>query len=372
MKKQQKIRYAVVGLGYISQIAVLPAFKNAKNSELTALVSGNPGKLKKLGKMYKVKHLVNYEGYEALLHSGLIDAVFIALPNDQHRVFAEKAAEAKIHVLCEKPMAVSSADCSAMIESAEKNHVKLMVAYRLHFEEANLKSIDIVKSGKIGEPRLFNSTFTMPVKDRGIRLRPTKQGGGPLYDIGIYCINAARYLFRSEPVEVQAISANSGKKPFREIDEAISVLMRFPSERLATFTCSFGTADVDRYQVVGTKGDLLVENAYTFHGKKCWYLTIREKTTSKIFSSRDQFAPELIYFSDCILKNKKPEPSGQEGLADIQIIEAIFQSLQSKKPVLIRPKQKEQPVEPPQEITRPEGKEPELIEIEKPSAEEAA
>lgn len=196
MKTTKKIRYAVVGQGYISQIAVLPAFAHAKkNFEFVALVSGDPKKLKALGRKYGVKRLVGYEGYDALLASGEIDAVFIALPNDQHRDFTERAARAGIQVLCEKPMAVSAEDCEAMVASARENAVKLMIAYRLHFDEAKLKAIELIKQGKIGAPRLFSSIFTIPVKDRSIRVSPRSKGGGPTYDIGAYHINAARYLF---------------------------------------------------------------------------------------------------------------------------------------------------------------------------------
>ncbi len=140
-----KIRYAVVGLGYIAQIAVLPAFAHAgKNSELTALVSDDPLKLKRLGRKYNVTSTYSYDQYDACLKSGEIDAVYIALPNNMHREYTERAARAGVHVLCEKPMAVTVRECEAMIEATEQNRVKLMIAYRLHFEEANLKAAEIV------------------------------------------------------------------------------------------------------------------------------------------------------------------------------------------------------------------------------------
>jgi glucose-fructose oxidoreductase len=187
----KKIRYAVVGLGYIAQNAVLPAFAHARNSELTALVSDNPTKLKKLSKKYCVPHTYSYEEYSECLESGEVDAVYIALPNHMHRAYTEAAARAGVHVLCEKPMAVTEEDCQAMIAAAEKNNIKLMIAYRLHFEEANLRAVELVQSGKLGEPRVFDSVFTMQVKPGNVRLQKEK-GGGTLYDIGIYCINAAR------------------------------------------------------------------------------------------------------------------------------------------------------------------------------------
>src|SRR5438067_7387342 len=171
-KHRRQIRYAVVGLGHIAQVAVLPAFAHAlANSQLTALVSDDPQKLKTLGRRYQVDHLFSYREYGDCLRSGAVDAVYIALPNHLHAQYSIDAARAGVHVLCEKPMAVTEKECEAMIKAAEENKVKLMIAYRLHFEEANLSAVEAVKSGKIGQARVFNSTFTQQVKKGDIRLR---------------------------------------------------------------------------------------------------------------------------------------------------------------------------------------------------------
>jgi predicted dehydrogenase len=191
----RKIRYAVVGLGHIAQVAVLPAFQHARrNSELVALVSDDPAKLKRLSERYNVGQTFSYREYDECLKSGAIDAVYIALPNHLHAEYIIRAAKAGIHVLCEKPMAVTERECRAMIRAAQRHRIKLMIAYRLHFEEANMKAVEIVRSGKLGQPRIFNSVFSMQVRPRNIRT-DKEMGGGTLYDIGIYCINAARYLF---------------------------------------------------------------------------------------------------------------------------------------------------------------------------------
>src|SRR6266850_2503007 len=233
---RKHIRYAVVGLGHIAQTAVLPAFQHAsKNSKLVALFSNDATKRKELARKYHVPVVGSYKEYDAFLRSGEIDAVFIAEPNSLHRDFAIRAARAGLHVLCEKPLAVTEEDCRKMMQACQQHQVKLMTAYRLHFEKANLEAIQIVQSGKLGEPRYFNSTFSMQVKPGNIRLRK-KMGGGTLYDIGIYCINAARYLFRAEPVEVFAFSAKNDDERFREVDEMTTAVLRFPDERLANFT----------------------------------------------------------------------------------------------------------------------------------------
>jgi predicted dehydrogenase len=367
-QNQQKIRYAVVGLGHIAQVAVLPAFAHAENSELAALISDDPEKRGKLGRKYKVKAQFSYDQYNECLRSGIVDAVYITLPNHLHREYSERAARAGVHVLCEKPLAVTEEDCLSMIRVAEENNVKLMVAYRLHFEESNLKAIDLVQHGRLGEPRLFDSVFTMTVKEGDIRLNPRELGGGTLYDIGVYCINAVRNLFGAEPMEVVAFSANKGDPRFRQCEETTSSILRFPGrERLASFTCSFGAADVSSYRVVGSNGDLLMDPAYEYAGELKQRVTINGRTRVRTFPKRDQFAPELIAFSECILTGAAPEPSGWEGLADVRVIRALYRSADTGQPVILEPFRKEDRPSLGHEIRRPAVAKPELVNTEAPS-----
>src|SRR5688572_21151339 len=246
------IRYAIVGLGHIAQVAVLPAFAHARrNSRLTALVSDDATKLRLLSKRYRVPAVFSYAEYEKCLEQ--VDAVYIALPNHLHAEYTIRAARAGVHVLCEKPMAVTVGECWRMVDACRRNRVKLMVAYRLHFEEINLKAVDLVRRGRIGEPKFFNSSFAMTVRANDIRTKKD-MGGGTLYDIGVYCINAARYLFRAEPTEVVALSVNSGTAKLREIDETTGALLRFEGGRVAAFVTSFNSSDVASYRIVGTRG----------------------------------------------------------------------------------------------------------------------
>jgi predicted dehydrogenase len=361
-----RVRYAVVGLGYIAQTAVLPAFANArKNSELAALVSDDAAKLKSLGHKYKVGKLYSYERYADCLADPDIDAVFIALPNSLHRDYTEQSAAAGKHVLCEKPMAMTEKDCRAMVDACRAAGVKLMIGYRLHFEKANLSAVETVQSGRIGEPRLFDSVFTQDVAPGNIRLQATE--GGPLYDIGIYCLNAARSLFRSEPIEVSAwhVSRN-GDERFEEVPEMTGARLRFPDDRLATFVCSFGGAAVSQYDVVGTEGVLRVSPAFNFGEPLAQSLTIKEKTTHKTFPAGDQFAPELLEFSDCVLNDREPEPSGEEGLADVRVLQAIDDSARRGKPVQLPPFERTRRPDLDQAIHRPLGKKPRLIHVQKP------
>lgn len=334
---KQKIRYAVVGLGYIAQVAVLPAFKNAKkNSKLVALVSGDKEKLSRLGDKYKVQHRCLYSEFETLLKSGEIDAVYIATPNSYHRNIMELAAKYGVHVLCEKPMAVTTEDCLSMISEAHRHHIQLMVAYRLHFEAANLEAIRLAHSKRIGDLKIFNSIFTMQVKDpHNIRLEEPEKGGGPLYDIGIYCINAARYLFKSEPLEVFAMASSSKDSRFKKTDESISCILKFSEGRQATFSVSFGTFDSADFDLIGTKGRIRLERAYEYARTMNLKIYEDKKIITKKYPRRDQFSPELLYFSECLQKKKKPEPSGEEGLVDIKIIEALLLSIDLGSPITL-------------------------------------
>jgi glucose-fructose oxidoreductase len=364
----KRVRYAVVGLGHIAQVAVLPAFAHAnENSEVTALVTDDPAKAKQLSKKYCIGPVYSYQDYEHLVNSGEVDAVYIALPNNMHRDYSVTASNAGIHVLCEKPMATSEEECLDMIRAAEQNGTKLMIAYRLHFDKANLQAVELVQSGKLGEPRIFNSTFTMQVKPDNIRLKRA-MGGGPLWDIGVYCVNAARYLFRAEPEEVFAFDASSKDKRFREVEESVSAVMRFPDAQLASFACSFGAADVSAYEVVGTEGSLRADPAYEYAEGLKLKITINGKVRERDFGKSDQFGPELVYFSDCILRNRQPEPSGKEGLADVRVIRALYESLDKQEAVRLRIEEPEKRPSAVQEIRRPPIQKPDLIHAESSSA----
>jgi predicted dehydrogenase len=361
---RHSVRYAVVGLGHIAQVAVLPAFAHAGNSHVAALVSADPAKLKALSKKYAVDAVFSYAEYDRCLRD--VDAVYIALPNSQHAEYAVRAARAGVHVLCEKPMAVTSDECRRMIAAARRHRVKLMVAYRLHFDAVSLKAIDLVRRGRIGEPRYFNSSFSMTVRAGDIRTR-TRTGGGTLHDIGVYCINAARHLFRAEPMTVTATSAHSGAAKLAEIDETTGAILDFGHGRLATFVTSFNAADVGAYRIVGTKGDLRVDPGYEYAERLSYELTVNGKTKRVHGQRSDQFAPELVYFSGCILRNRTPEPSGEEGLQDVRIVEALYESARTGRTVRLRASSRTGHPRQSQRIMRPPVKKPPLFKVQSAS-----
>ena len=366
MPSRGPVRYAVVGLGHIAQVAVLPAFAHARNSRLVAVVSGDAAKRREIARRYRLDHAFDYDDYEACLEH--VDAVYIALPNSQHAEYTIRAARAGVHVLCEKPMAVTTAECEQMIAACARARVKLMIAYRLHFEAVNLKVIDLVRAGRIGDPKFFNSSFSMTVRRGDIRTKRAF-GGGTLYDIGVYCINAARYLFRAEPTEVAAMSVNSGVKALSEIDESTAAILRFDGGRVASFVTSFNGGDVAEYRIVGSRGDIHVDPAYEYAEGLGYTLTVGGKTQRKTIGKRDQFAPELLHFSDCVLRDRTPEPSGEEGLQDVRIVQALYESAETGKVVQVPPFTPRIRPTGKQRITRPGISKPGLIKVQSASEE---
>ena len=273
-----------------------------------------------------------------------------------------------MHVLCEKPLSYSADDAQAMIDACREAKVHLMTAYRLHFEAGNLDAIKAIRAGRIGEARLFTSIHTMQVDPDNIRT-DLSLGGGPLEDIGIYCLNAARYVFQAEPHEVTAFAIRGKDRRFKEIPEAVSATLRFSRDRLATFLCGFGESKVSEYRVIGTEGVLKMDPAFTWQAAIQQTISRKEKAKTKTFEHRDQIAAELVYFSDCVLKNKEPEPSGYEGFLDVRIIDALRTSYSEHRTVKLEPLAKKRRPHPSQSIKRKPAKKPRPVKADPPSRE---
>lgn len=329
------INYAVVGAGWISQIAFLPGVGQSGNSRVAAIVTGDRAKATRLADFHGIETVVGYDAYDVLLASPGIEAVYIALPNDMHADYAIRAMRAGKHVLVEKPLATTEEEALAMIAAARDANVFLMTAYRLHHEPGTVAVLDHIRANAIGRPLFFQSVFSFQMATGNHRLK-SSAWGGPLQDVGVYCINAARHIFAEEPVEAVAMTYRPADDPrFAAIDASIAATLRFPSGGLAQFTASFGAAAVDNYRVVGTSGDLELDPGFRFETATTMRLRRDGKTVETRFPQIDQFGAQVAYFSDCIASGTPPEADGEEGLADMRALLAIEKACLSGQPQMI-------------------------------------
>jgi len=355
--ERPKVRYAVVGAGWISQAAFMPGVAHTGNSKITAIVTGDHRKAEALGERYGFERAYHYDAYLAALDSKGFDAIYLALPNWQHRQYTVPALERGIHVLLEKPMATSLDDSRAIAAAARTSGAKLMIGYRLHFEPATLKALELVHEGALGRVGLFTSTFCQHVSRANHRVQHGFWAG-PVADMGPYPINAARNLFRAEPVEVMAYGTSAAGLG---LADTVSILLRFPEDRLAQFTVAYGLNRVDEYRVVGTKGDLVVSPGFTLGGALKHRLTVGESTTESAFPFIDQFGAETAYFSRCILEDLDPEPDGEEGMLDVRVLEAIARALETGQPQTLPPAHRAKRPLPEQASHLPPIKPPRLV-----------
>jgi len=333
----RKIRYCIVGLGGISLQHFMPATKMSSISEVTALVSGHPDKAAKSAIEYNVPEssIYSYETFDKIRDNPNIDAVYIALPNSMHAEYTIRAAKAGKHVLCEKPMATSVADSKAMIAACAKADRKLMIAYRCHFEPTNLHAIQLIRSGALGQVQSIVSTNGFKIGPGQWRCNRALAGGGPLMDMGVYSLNACRYLTGEEPVpaSISAVSSvidHDGR--FDTVEENGSWAMKFPSGITAACSTTYGANMEGYYKVFGSKGWLQLSPAFAYEGiHMTAHMPGAERgapgtNIDETEKDRDpsQFLVQADYFSNCVLNNKTPEPSGEEGLRDMQYMQQIY------------------------------------------------
>lgn len=362
--KGRKVRYAAIGIGWITQAHFLPGVAHTGNSELAALVTGDVEKAAKVGAKYGIsQNIYKYEDLDNLLASGKIDAVYLATPNVDHAAVAIKVLNAGVHLLLEKPMAASVLECEQILSAQESTGAKLMVAYRLHHEPGTLSAIERVRNGDIGRVVAFNSTFTQSVDGANHR---AKHGywGGPVPDMGVYCINAARNLFGAEPEEVSATGVQTSER--FNFEDTVAVTMKFPGKRVASFLCSYNAGDVDDYHIVGEKGDLFSQPGYGVGVQMEHAITVEGKKMTEKCEKTDHFGGQTKYFSECILKDHPPEADGEEGLLDVRVLAAVEESLKTNRPVALKPYARKKRPTMKQVQQLPPVKEPELVKSHSP------
>lgn len=331
------VGWAVVGLGQLALEEVMPAFAECKLSRPVALVSGHPDKARKVAAVYGVdpKNIYDYETYDKLADNPAVQAVYIILPNSMHAEYTIRGLKAGKHVLCEKPMAASVAECEAMIAAATEAKRKLMIAYRLRYEPFNATAIELCRKGAVGKVKTVVASNGQDTKAPNIRLSKAL-AGGPVEDVGIYCLNACRYLTGEEPVEVTAVAHQPKNDPrFREVAESVAFTLRFPSGAIGNCDCSFGVSESRQYRIHGTAGTIVMDSAFAYRGQNLTVGTEGKKVEMKL-REVNHFAAEMEHFSACVLGDKEPRTPGEEGLADMRVIAAIAEAVKTGKAVAMR------------------------------------
>ncbi len=330
---ERKIGWAVVGLGELALGEIMPAFAECKWSKPTALVSGHRDKAVQVAKVYGIpeKNIYNYENYDSIADNDDVDVIYIVLPNSMHAEYTVRGLKAGKHVLCEKPMAANVDECEKMIAASKEAEKKLMIAYRLHYEPFNQRVMELCKEKEFGQLKTFSSSNCQNVQAPNIRLS-RELAGGPVGDVGVYSINAARYCINAEPVEVSAVAHQPKDDPrFREVPESVAFTLKYPDGELAHCDCSFGSAVSRRYRVHCERGYIDMDPAFAYTDLE---LRVHDgkREEQLLLSAVNHFAAEMDHFSECILKNKDCDTPGSMGLADQRIIEAIARSIESGKP----------------------------------------
>jgi predicted dehydrogenase len=334
----RRLGFAVVGLGKLAMGEVLPAFALTERCRPTALVSGDPDKARAVANHYGIdpRSIYNYKTFDALRDNPAVDVVYVILPNAMHEEYTVRAAGAGKHVLCEKPMAPTVEACRAMIAACDKAGRKLMIAYRVHYEPFNQKMMELGRDKPYGPIRFIASDTVQDVGRAGQwRLDAKLAGGGSLVDIGVYSLNAARYLTGEEPVAVNAMTFSDPKQPrFNQVEMSTAFQLRFPSGALANCTSSYGTGSVNRYRVMAAEGWYGLEPATAYRGLRMFRGT--GSTTEQVqLREVNHFAAEMDHLAACIAEDKKPKTPGEEGLQDVRLILAIYEAARTGQTIKV-------------------------------------
>ncbi len=330
----QRTRWAIVGLGTFAVGQVMPGFGPARKSRMTAFVSGNAEKARKLGARYGVDRFYGYDNYDSIADDDAIDCVYIVLPVGLHAEYTIRALEAGKHVLCEKPMASTSAECEAMIAAAKANDRRLGVAYRVHFEPNNVHVRDRIAAGDIGAMRFvsgdhgFNANPDWP--PHKWRLEKALGGGGSMYDIGIYGLNTSLMMLDGDrPVSVTATySTPEGDPRFTEVEGGIDYRIRMASGFNVAGSSSYCWSPyLSRQRYFGSEGSIEMNPATTYYDNRIRFEKAGDAPREYVAGNAiDQFAAQLDGFSQAARTGEAHRTPGEMGLRDIRLIEAMYRS----------------------------------------------
>ncbi|MEJ6487376.1 Gfo/Idh/MocA family oxidoreductase [Nostoc punctiforme UO1] len=341
---ERRLGFAIVGLGRLALEEIMPAFAECKLAKPTALVSGDAAKANQVAQQYGIKpqNIYNYQNYDNLRNNSDVDVIYIVLPNSMHREYTVRGAKAGKHILCEKPMATTVEDCQQMIDACKQSDRKLMIAYRCQYEPHHRAMIQMIRSKELGTLKVIQA-------DNGQnqggdlnqwRLKRALAGGGSLPDVGIYCLNATRYLTGEEPIAISAQTFSTPGDPrFKEVEESVTFQLRFPSGVLAICSTSYGFHEGRRFRVFGSDAWGQLDPAFSYNGlrmmisRKSPTNSMAENISEVRIGEKNQFALEMDHIADCVIQNKQPHTPGEEGLQDQKLITLIYEAAQTGKTI---------------------------------------
>ena len=341
---ERRVGFALVGLGRLTLGQILPAFSQCKKARPVALVSGTPDKARAVAAQYGIpdRSVFSYGEIGRLADESAVSAVYIVTPNALHRDHVVAAAKAGKHVLCEKPMANTSAEAREMVAACDAAGVKLMIAYRCQYEKYNREAIRLVRSGELGRVSLIEATNTqVQGSPEQWRMKSGLAGGGALPDIGLYCLNGARAMLGEEPVEVFARAwSPAGDPRYAEVEETIAFMLRFPSGAMANCAAGYGAHESKDLRLRLERGWIELADAFAYQGQRLRIAHrdgTRESLDEKKLGMANQFTLEIDHFAECILHDRRPRTPGEEGVQDHMVMEAIYRSAREGGPVALDP-----------------------------------
>jgi predicted dehydrogenase len=335
---EQRIGVALVGIGHLALEQLLPAFAQSRSTKLVALVSGDRKKAETIAAQTGVdpKRIYDYKGFDRIQDDQAIDAVYVVLPDHMHAEYTVRAAAAGKHVLCEKPMATTPEDAQKMIDACKRADRRLMIAYRIQYEPHNRYVMQAARDHRFGKVTMIEGHNGQNMGDPSQWRLKKAAGGGALADVGIYCLNTCRFVLGEEPLWASGAAYSAPNDPrFKEVDENVVFQLGFPSGALGSFSCSFGTHRSNRYRCHADHGGWIgADPAFDYDGLQLELSQVRGKDEARehpVIAAKQQFALELDHFAACVRGKKQPYTPGEEGLQDLRIMQAIFQSAREGK-----------------------------------------
>jgi len=334
----KKVGFAVVGLGNITQGFVLSSFAKCKNAKLVAVVSRDKAKAARVARKFKASAHYSNEEYAACLANPEVEAVFVATPNGLHECFTVQAALAGKHVLCEKPLAATGEQAARMVAACRQNRVLLMTAYRKYLEPSTLYLKQLIQNGDLGRIDVIHTAFGelySPGKSLPWLVDSNLAGGGPLMDLGVYCVNTTRWLVEEDPVDVSAQSWARDTVTFWDVEEGISFRLRFPTGLVVQGSATYGAVLSSFIYVQGAKGWASLTPAFPFDEVRQLTGKIGKRAIDRTFPIIDEFGLEIKEFASAIHNRRPVESDGVQGHRDMVILESIYNSARKQRPVVI-------------------------------------